>query len=120
MQTVVSGLDCDWCYQTPTINYSTYNLGLQIEPWEGRYIGFTYNWGKIDVIEFLSPSQAVEFPQKTLYGCGLTFGIDTPIGPMQYIIMKNSDEKEILTHVSIGWWFWMKNKESRIKIFEVS
>jgi len=91
--------------ETSSKNFQIFKIGAQFEPWEDKYIGFTYNWGLVDVIEHTSPSEMVEIPNQTLYGWGLILGLNTPIGPMQYIVMKNSDHNELVTHVSIGWWF---------------
>ncbi len=39
------------------------------------------------------------------FGYGLTYGFRSPIGPLEFTLMKNNRRKGILTYVNIGFWF---------------
>lgn len=89
----------------PSRKASIFNTAVQFEPWEGKYIKLLYNWGYVTTIDYTSPYTYHEHHDRFLSGMSLTFGMDTPIGPLQYTLMKNSESSETQTHVSIGWWF---------------
>lgn len=74
--------------------------GIQFEPWKDKLIVLRGNIGTggedfDDIFSF----------DNYIYGYGISFGMNTPVGPMELTLMKGSEDEDILTHVRIGYDF---------------
>ena len=75
-------------------------VGIRYEFQREKYLTFRLNRGKIsyDFEEIFSKSDI-------LTGMGMTVGILSPIGPMEYTLMWESEKKDLMTHVNVGYTF---------------
>lgn len=74
--------------------------GIQVEPWKDKLIVLRGNIGTggeefDDIFSF----------DNYIYGYGISFGLNTPVGPMELTLMKGSEDEDVLTHVRIGYDF---------------
>lgn len=77
----------------------TGTLKLQYEPWDGFYLSARYDLGTAKQ-DFLG------FPADELFmqGGALSFGMNTPLGPIEYTLMYNDQhEGDLRTYVKIGY-----------------
>ncbi len=81
-------------------NVSVFAAGMQYEPWKGKFITINGNLAKVG--EQFSDLYKENHDYK---GFGITFGIKTPIGPMEFSLMKGSESKDIISYVNIGYPF---------------
>jgi len=44
-------------------------------------------------------------PEGLISGYGLTYGIDTPVGPLKISIMRSGEKQGFMGHVQLGYWF---------------
>ncbi len=80
--------------------------GFQLEPWKDKFVVFRANKAFInEQVIYDSEISASVLTDISLTGYGLTLGMITPIGPMEYTMMGNTDSKELLHHLSIGYYF---------------
>jgi len=83
-----------------------FRSGLQIEPKKDRFIVLHANKAYLkEQYTFDEQQNAYIAKDIDLAGYGLTLGMITPIGPMEYTIMGNSETSNMLTHLSIGYYF---------------
>ncbi|MBT3683975.1 MAG: hypothetical protein HON37_09875 [Candidatus Marinimicrobia bacterium] len=87
-----------------TNEVTIYSAGIQLEPWDSKYISFKGNWGELSTINYNHENSSIYNNNKEIYGYGITIGMNTPIGPFQYILMKGSESDDFFSHISIGWW----------------
>ncbi|MCU0848960.1 MAG: patatin-like phospholipase family protein [Spirochaetes bacterium] len=79
-------------------NAAMAQIGVQIEPWKDKFLIFRGNAGKAGY--YLS----TVFNMKSLiYGCGVTFGMNSIIGPIELSILYGSVKKNVLFNVNIGY-----------------
>ncbi len=76
-----------------------FKLGIQYEPWNRVFITFNTNYAKAGL-------NFQDLYEKEYYwGIGLAVGIDTPVGPIEYSIMKGKEEEDPINFLSIGYKF---------------
>lgn len=82
------------------------HTGFQLEPWKDKFVVLRANKAFInEQVVYDSKIHARGMTDISLTGYGLTLGMITPIGPMEYTIMGNSNTNDILSHLSIGYYF---------------
>jgi NTE family protein len=81
-------------------NVLSFGFDLQYEVFRNQYIQFRGNVGKTAAL-----FEDLMFPEDLYFGYGLTYGFRSPIGPLEFSVMKNNLRKDILTYVNIGYWF---------------
>ncbi|NQV17887.1 MAG: patatin-like phospholipase family protein [Armatimonadetes bacterium] len=76
------------------------STGLQFEAWKGKFIIIKGNYAKLGVNISDLFKKDYEY-----HGYAITFGIKTPIGPMEFSLMKGSESKDFISYVNIGYPF---------------
>ncbi|MBN2411754.1 patatin-like phospholipase family protein [candidate division KSB1 bacterium] len=74
--------------------------GLQYEIFDDNYVIMEINAGFWDD-RFLDLFSTDE----NMYSAGLTYGVDTPLGPVKLSVSSNDRDKKIKGYLSIGHWF---------------
>jgi NTE family protein len=77
-----------------------FETSLQYEPWREKFITLTFNYARVGwYLEDLYNDNDYYF------GGGIGFGILTPIGPMEYTIMKGNEKEKTISYINIGYQF---------------
>lgn len=79
---------------------AVFESSIQFEPWDGKFITATANYARTGWY-FKDLYEKVNY----YYGFGLTAGILTPIGPIEYTAMVGDNQKEVISYISIGYNF---------------
>ena len=81
-------------------NALTAGLDLQYEIFKNQFIKLSGNVGKVS-----SYFENIFTPEDIFVGYGITYGIRSFIGPIEFSLMGNNLRNEVLTYVNIGYWF---------------
>ncbi len=76
------------------------STGIQCEIWKGKFIIMKSNYTKLGANISDLYKKDYEY-----HGYAITFGIKTPIGPMEFSLMKGSESKDFISYVNIGYPF---------------
>jgi NTE family protein len=81
-------------------NALTAGANFFVEVGKNNFITAKANWGKLD------PSFDGLFDEGALLdGYGLSYGIQTPVGPLEINVMTSSNHWQIYTYFALGYWF---------------
>ena len=75
------------------------SLGIQYEPWHDIFCSLKFDYAKAG-LEFLDT-----YTREFYWGGGFSVRIRTPVGPIEYSVMKGKDEDEALNYISLGYKF---------------
>ena len=85
---------------------SILKAGLQLEVLNDKFVTLTINKAFLkEQYIYDRPEDSYLLSDVELLGYGLTLGMQTPVGPMEYTLMGRSGSNELLTHLSIGYYF---------------
>ncbi|HEX3006865.1 MAG TPA: patatin-like phospholipase family protein [Bacteroidales bacterium] len=81
-------------------NIATVNLGFRLEPWKGKYITVRANYARAatDMDDFI-------YTPAHYYSIGLSAGVETILGPVEFTISKCASAKNPFTEIKIGYPF---------------
>lgn len=85
-----------------TKEFNIIQMGCQIEPLKNKFLNIRYNWGKARP---LNNQTGLALDEMSIRGIGISLGMLSPIGPIEYSLLKEGKKGNYLTHFSIGYWF---------------
>ena len=87
-------------FETGNDNVMFARLDLQFQFYKNMYFIFMCNAGyqSDDFNDIIKPEGLIS-------GFGLTYGIQTPIGPIKVSVMRSGERKGLLGNVQLGYWF---------------
>ncbi len=87
-------------YEKTDKNVISVGMDLQYEIFRNQYLLLRGNVGKTAAY-----FEDIFFPNEVYFGYGMTYGLRSLIGPIEFSVMKNNLRNDILTYVNIGYWF---------------
>ncbi len=73
---------------------------LQYEPWNEKFITISFNYARTGWY-----FEDIYKENNSYFGAGITLGIMTPIGPMEYTLMKGNEKEKAISYINIGYNF---------------
>ncbi|TVQ81885.1 MAG: hypothetical protein EA358_00235 [Flavobacteriales bacterium] len=81
-------------------NAATVGINLYYEVGKNQFISARGNWGRMEA------SFGNLFDDGTwLDGYGISYGVSSPLGPIEFTLISSSNHKRVFTYLTLGFWF---------------
>ncbi|MCC5917360.1 MAG: patatin-like phospholipase family protein, partial [Cryomorphaceae bacterium] len=81
-------------------NVITAGVNLFMELGKNQFFTLKANWGKIE-----SSFEELVISEQILDGYGISYGFQTPIGPLELNVTTSSNHWQLYTYFTLGYWF---------------
>jgi len=86
--------------QVPTNDFLIGKLALQYEIFAQNFVTLEVDAGNSNT------KYSDLFKQDNIiWGAGLSYGVDTPLGPLKYTLALNDDDRSVHSYITFGHWF---------------